>query len=172
MREFGRGDQDRSRSRPGSVRRVALGAFGAVLALGPGCRAAEHPAAHDSGARREIATAAPTPPPPTAIPAPPRGKLPGPEDYVYVEKLPEAITTVAPEYPQVARESGMEGTVIVRALVDVDGRVVDAFVAQGDIAVLNGPAVASVRKWTFKPARAGGAPVAVWVAVPVRFSLR
>jgi outer membrane biosynthesis protein TonB len=29
-----------------------------------------------------------------------------------------------------------------------------------------------VRKWTFKPARASGAPVAVWVAVPVRFSLR
>lgn len=105
------------------------------------------------------------------IPAPPRGKLPGPTDYVYVEELPVAITRAAPEYPAVAREAGMEGTVIVRALVGVDGRVVDASVAQGDIPVLNDPAVASVRKWTFKPARASGAPVAVWVSVPVRFSL-
>jgi protein TonB len=30
----------------------------------------------------------------------------------------------------------------------------------------------AVRQWHFKPARHGGAPVAVWAVVPVKFSLQ
>ena len=52
--------------------------------------------------------------------APPSDALPQFGEYVYVEELPEAITKVSPEYPDIARQSSMEGTVVVQALV---GRV-------------------------------------------------
>jgi protein TonB len=55
-------------------------------------------------------------------------------------------------------------------LVGKDGFVKDTRVVKS-IPELDDAAVASVRQWRFNPAYANGAPVAVWVAVPVKFSL-
>jgi protein TonB len=96
---------------------------------------------------------------------------PGINDYVYVEELPEAITKVAPDYPDIARQSGMEGTVMVKALVGKDGHIRDVVVVKS-IPVLDDAAVKAVKQWVFKPALSNNKPVAVWVAVPVRFTLR
>ncbi len=92
-------------------------------------------------------------------------------DFVYVEELPEAVTRVPPEYPDIARQSGIEGTVQLQALVGKDGKVKDVKVVKG-IPVLDDAAVSAVKQWVFKPALTNNKPVAVWVAVPVRFSLR
>src|SRR5262249_30436931 len=43
-------------------------------------------------------------------------ELPKFGEFVYVEELPEAVTRIPPEYPEIARQSGMEGTVMVQAL--------------------------------------------------------
>jgi len=102
--------------------------------------------------------------------APPSDNMPGVNDYVYVEELPEAITKVSPEYPDIARQSSMEGTAIVKALVGKDGHVKDTVVVKS-VPVLDDAAVAAVKKWVFKPALSNNKPVAVWVAVPVKFSL-
>jgi protein TonB len=91
--------------------------------------------------------------------------------YVHIDELPEAITKVAPAYPDEAREQGTEGMAIVQALVGRDGLVVDARVVQPS-PPFDEAALAAVREWTFKPARSNGKPVAVWVAVPVKFTLR
>ena len=96
--------------------------------------------------------------------------LPKYGDYVYVEELPEAITQVRPEYPDLARSANVDGTVLVQALVGKDGRVKDAKVVKS-IAMLDAAAVSAVRQWVFKPALSNNKPVAVWVAVPVRFTL-
>jgi protein TonB len=64
----------------------------------------------------------------------------------------------------------MEGTVIVQALVGKDGRVKDTKVVKS-VSVLDDAAVAAVKRWVFKPALSNNKPVAVWVAVPVKFSL-
>jgi TonB family protein len=111
-------------------------------------------------------------PPPVPPPDPSSGgeRLPKLGDYVYVEELPEAITKVAPSYPE-GLHGGVEGTVLVQALVGADGRVKDT-VVEKSIPVLDEAAVAAVRQWVFKPAMAGGKPVAVWVAIPVEFSVR
>jgi protein TonB len=102
---------------------------------------------------------------------PPAGdELPKFGDYVHVEELPEAITKVQPIYPEAARQAKVEGTVLVQALVGKDGAVRDTRIV-GSIPGLDEAAVASVRQWRFKPAMSKGAPVAVWVAVPVRFAL-
>jgi protein TonB len=97
-------------------------------------------------------------------------ELPKFGEFVYVEELPEAITRVPPEYPEIARASGMEGTVMLQALVGKDGKVKDVRVVKS-IPVLDDAAVKAVKGWVFKPALSNNKPVAVWVAVPVRFTL-
>ena len=98
-------------------------------------------------------------------------ELPQLGQYVFVEELPEAITKVSPQYPDIAREAGVDGTVLVQALVGKDGHVKDVRV-QKSIPMLDASAQAAVRQWVFKPALSNNKPVAVWVAVPVRFTLR
>jgi protein TonB len=103
--------------------------------------------------------------------APPEeDRLPTFGEYVYVEELPEAITKVPPAYPDLAREAGVDGTVQVQALVGKDGRVKDTRVVKS-IPMLDAAAIAAVKQWVFKPALSNNKPVAVWVAVPVRFTL-
>jgi protein TonB len=91
-------------------------------------------------------------------------------DYVYVEELPEAVTRVPPVYPDMAREANVDGTVMVQALVGKDGKVRDVRVVKS-IPMLDDAAKAAVRQWVFKPALSNNKPVAVWVGVPVKFSL-
>jgi protein TonB len=102
--------------------------------------------------------------------APAEDELPKFGDYVYVEELPEAITRVPPQYPDLAREAGVDGTVMVQALVGKDGKVKDVRVVKS-IPMLDENAKAAVRQWVFKPALSNNKPVAVWVGVPVKFSL-
>ena len=102
--------------------------------------------------------------------APSEDELPKFGDYVYVEELPEPITRVQPPYPDLAREAGVDGTVLVQALVGKDGKVKDTKVVKS-ITMLDAAAESAVRQWVFKPALSNNKPVAVWVAVPVRFSL-
>ncbi len=97
-------------------------------------------------------------------------ELPKFGEYVYVEELPEAITRVQPVYPDIAREANVDGTVMVQALVGKDGKVKDTRVVKS-IPMLDGAAVTAVKQWVFKPALSNNKPVAVWVAVPVKFSL-
>jgi TonB family protein len=92
-------------------------------------------------------------------------------EYVYVEELPAATHRVPPEYPTDARRQGIDGTVMVQALVGKDGLVKDTRIVKS-IPLLDSAATAAVRRWVFKPALADNVPVAVWVAVPVRFTLR
>ena len=123
---------------------------------------------------------------PSAVDVPPRTPPPAPRplevvtdttglpkqaDYVSVEELPEAITRVAPDYPEAARAARIDGVVMVQALVGKDGAVQDVRVVKS-IPELDGAAKACVRQWKFKPAKdEHGQPVTVWVGVPIKFSL-
>jgi TonB family protein len=102
-----------------------------------------------------------------APPAVPRESLPNLGDYVYVEELPEAIKKVPPVYPELPRT--VDATVLVQALVGKDGLVKETRVIKS-VPLLDQAAVESVRQWVFKPAKTKGKPVAVWVAIPVRFA--
>lgn len=73
------------------------------------------------------------------------------------------------ERSALARESGASGTVIVRAHVGADGRVLDTSL-QRSVPLLNGAAVDAVRRTRFRPAERDGRPVDSWVAVPVTFA--
>jgi protein TonB len=110
-----------------------------------------------------------------ALPAPAARPAPGDSlvalgDSVWVEDLPEAIQKVPPSYPEAARARGQQGVVETMALIGRDGTVRDACVMHSRPG-LDDAALEAVWQWRFKPARANGAPVAVWVRIPVRFTL-
>jgi protein TonB len=98
--------------------------------------------------------------------------LPGLGEYVYVEELPVPITEITPPYPDVPRDAGVDGLVMVNVLVGRDGRVIDARLdPKHQVPMLNEAALAAARLWVFKPALANDRPVAVWTAIPFNFRL-
>lgn len=77
-----------------------------------------------------------------------------------------------PKYPLLAREKGYEGTVYLRVLVRVDGRVERLAVDRSSgYEILDRAAVDSVKEWAFFPAKKGGKSVQSWVLLPVKFAL-
>ena len=107
--------------------------------------------------------------PPLAEAAPRNGAgEPDPNAYIATDEAAEPIYTVRGTYPDIARQAGVEGTVVVQALVGTDGRVRDTRIVRS-IPMLNGAAVEAVRQWRFKPAATGAGPVATWVSVPITF---
>ncbi len=98
--------------------------------------------------------------------------IPGSDEFVPVENMPELIHKEVPEYPKMAKQAGLDGDVTLRVLVKKDGTVGDAKVqVSSNIASLDEAALRAVFKCTFKPAIQNGRPVNVWVSFPYEFSL-
>jgi TonB family protein len=111
-------------------------------------------------------TAAPPPPPPRD-----RVFLAG--DTVRVGgdiKEPKKIRHVAPVYPDVAQQARVQGVVILEAMIDGAGDVIDANVLRS-VALLDQAAVDAVRQWKFTPTLVNGVPVNVIMTVTVNFTL-
>jgi protein TonB len=94
-----------------------------------------------------------------------------PFDEHEVDEAPVAVTIVEPRYPEIAREAGVEGTVLVRALVSPSGRIERIEIVRSS-PMFDDSAREALARWVFKPAWHQGRPVRVWVAIPVRFRLR
>jgi TonB family protein len=77
---------------------------------------------------------------------------------------------VPPSYPDSAIQAGIQGTVVVLALVCACGGIQRVQMASS-IPGLDGAAMDAIRQWIFSPGLVNGEPVAVWVAIPVRFTL-
>jgi protein TonB len=96
---------------------------------------------------------------------------PEPDDFIPVESQPVLVAMQKVPYPDIAREAGIEGTVLVRVLVGEDGFVRRALVAQSVLG-LDEAALAAAHDAVFKPALQQERPVAVWVVIPIEFRLR
>ena len=71
-----------------------------------------------------------------------------------------------------ARKRGYEGTVIVRALVSLDGFVNEVRLDESSgYETLDGAALQTVQRWAFEPAVRGTETVEMWVRIPLRFNL-
>jgi protein TonB len=81
--------------------------------------------------------------------------------------------TPRPEYPESARREGREGLVLLRVLVDDQGRSkkVEISGSSGSSA-LDRAAAEAIRRWRFHPALHGDAPTESWVNIPVDFRLK
>jgi periplasmic protein TonB len=92
--------------------------------------------------------------------------------------LPEAATpprelssNLLPEFPADMRAKGQEGMVILKIVVEADGRVTDVKVMRGDEPFVSA-ALAAVRTWRYEPALVEGQPTAVFRIVKVPFRLK
>jgi protein TonB len=84
---------------------------------------------------------------------------------------PTLIHKVAPEYPNIARVSRLEGRVVVEAVIARDGTVEDAEIVHASSRLFEQAALEAVLQWRYAPARLNGRPVRVTFRVNVEFIL-
>ncbi|XZG69839.1 TonB family protein [Chitinibacteraceae bacterium HSL-7] len=78
-----------------------------------------------------------------------------------------------PAFPRRSRLAGESGTVMLNVLVGTDGRAKSVDIAKSSgYGALDQAALDAVRRWRFKPAMKGDAPVEASVRVPVSFELQ
>jgi protein TonB len=108
----------------------------------------------------------------TAAPAPPPQPRPV-QKIVRVGsnlKAPRLTYSVDPTYPPLAREAHISGTVVVEAVIDERGNVVQARVVSGHPLLIDA-ALKAVVQWKYEPTSLNGQPVSVELQVQVQFSL-
>lgn len=113
--------------------------------------------------------ALPPPPSPAARPA---LKTPAPMAAGTSTSKPKIVASSKPLYPRVARESGWEGTVIVRTLITADGAPSQVEIRKScGHESLDLAAQEAIKNWKFLPAKDGNIPIAKWVDIPIKFDL-
>jgi protein TonB len=82
-------------------------------------------------------------------------------------------TATRPAYPVQALRAGIQGTVLLKVLVDPNGKPVQVMIERGSGSrVLDDAARGHVlAAWRFHPAIRDGRAIEAWVIVPVRFNL-
>ncbi len=85
---------------------------------------------------------------------------------------PEPLQPIRPLYTEVARRAGLQGTVIVEAVIDEKGRATDIRVLRGLPMGLDRAAVEAIQRCPFKPAMMGGRPVKVYFNLTVNFTIQ
>lgn len=96
--------------------------------------------------------------------------LPTPTEEYLVSEMPSVLSEVKPVYPKEARESKIEGRVILDILIDGAGKVRDAKVVEGED-IFRKPALDAIKKFLFKPAKTDGQAVAVRIRYTLNFKL-
>ena len=77
-----------------------------------------------------------------------------------------------PRYPESARRDGKEGRVLLRILVNEEGRTASVQVNRSSgVESLDQAALEAIKRWRFSPARLGDKPVESWVRIPIDFRL-
>lgn len=84
---------------------------------------------------------------------------------------PEIVHRIPAEYTEMAREKGIEGTVVLMVLVRRDGSVGDISISESLEAGLDQSALEAVKGWEFVPATRGGNAVEVVVEIQIEFKL-
>jgi periplasmic protein TonB len=88
------------------------------------------------------------------------------------EAAPLYASNPPPNYPIQARRRGLQGVVMLEALIDTSGGVADLRLSSSSgHSILDQAALEAVRGWRFTPGTVSGRRKQMWVNVPVRFAL-
>ncbi len=89
-----------------------------------------------------------------------------------LDRKPQLINRVQPVYPYEARRKEINGKVILRFVVDREGRVHNVKVLRAEPeGLFEENAREAVKKWRFKPGYFSGEPVNTRVTVPITFEM-
>jgi protein TonB len=92
-----------------------------------------------------------------------------PKKVSHDEAMSAAVTKVQPEYPLIARQLNIRGSVELEAVVAEDGTVEKVNIVSGN-PVLTRSATQALKKWQFKPCTTDGK--AVKALAPVTFTFK
>lgn len=92
----------------------------------------------------------------------------GPPEY---DTPIRSIDIAKPIYPELAAWAGIEGTVVVRAQVDVDGRVSWVETLKSLDGGCEQAVVKAMKTSRFSPAKVNGRPIRAWFICPVEFRI-
>ena len=82
------------------------------------------------------------------------------------------LRKIEPEYPSEAKRAGKEGTVILAATIDVDGKAIDIEVKEDKVGLgCAKAAIDALEASLFRPATRGGVSVPIRIAIPYQFKL-
>jgi protein TonB len=85
-------------------------------------------------------------------------------------ELAKIIERVEPVYPSLARQTRVQGTVRLHAIIAIDGSIEELEVISGHPLLIQ-PALDAVRRWRYAPTVLNGQPVEVDTTIDVIFSL-
>jgi TonB family protein len=103
--------------------------------------------------------------PPTSPPAPRRIRVGG---MVQAAKL---TSQVKPQYPAIAQKKGIQGTVILRAVIGTSGQILSLKPDNDPDPELTSSAMSAVGHWRYQPTLLNGEPVEVVTTITVAFRL-
>jgi TonB family protein len=98
------------------------------------------------------------------------GALPKPDTMTGILKTGALIHRVEPNYPEIAKQQGVSGTVTLRATVDREGAVQAIRVISGPKMLVHS-AVNAVRQWRYAPTLLDGKAIETEVEINLVFSL-
>lgn len=84
-------------------------------------------------------------------------------------KLPQKIYAPPPVYPALAKAAHVQGTVLIDAVIDEQGNIVNAKVVEGP-ALLVPEAMRTVMLWKYEPTYLNGVPYPIRMTITVNFS--
>jgi protein TonB len=85
---------------------------------------------------------------------------------------PVPLHPILPRYTEPARRAGMQGTVIVEAIIDEKGNATNVRVLRGLPMGLDRAAMEAIQQTQFKPAMLGSHPVKVYYTLTVNFAIQ
>jgi len=87
-------------------------------------------------------------------------------------KAPELIFRVEPDYPEAARKTGIQGVVILQAIIGTAGEVEQIQVLKAVDPLLDASAQRAVQQWRYRPATLNKRAVRVLLSVTISFKLQ
>jgi protein TonB len=110
----------------------------------------------------------------TIVPKEEKKEVQEPAFFVAVEEMPELVGGIKGlqnkiVYPEIAKRVGVEGKVLVQAIVDENGKVISTSTIKGIGAGCDEVAMDAVRNSKFTPGKQRGKNVKVQVTIPIIF---
>jgi protein TonB len=87
-------------------------------------------------------------------------------------KAPRLLRRVDPPYPTILIRTRMRATVVVRCIIDRNGRVRDPEIISGSLPPFNEAVISAVQQWRFTPGSLRGQAVETYLDLTVNFAVK
>ena len=95
------------------------------------------------------------------------------DPYYYFDEPPVLMKYVNPVYPELAKQAGIEGSILLSVLVGIDGTVLDVSVLRSDATTaMEKAAIEAARLFLFRAATQNTVAVKARISIPIVFRLR